>query len=236
MQQLKVNFLIGLINVMKLLLTSGGIRTQEIADELARLTGMPLSQVKIAIIDEASAVETGDKRWKIDELNMLAEHIKGEIDFIGLLALSLDEVKERIESCDVIYVLGGNPDYLMHVFQKTGFDKLLRDELLAQKVYVGSSAGSMVLTRRAKTKEYLDVYAKTKNFGIDDYLGIVDMIFRPHLASSNDMKYQYDTLAQVAEGLTYDLYGLRDDQAICVEGGKLLFVGGETFFRQGSEG
>lgn len=221
---------------MKLLLTSGGIRTQEIADELERLAVKSLSRIKVAIIDEASAVEAGDKRWKIDELRMLGEHVKGGIDFINLLALSLEEIKERIESCDVIYVLGGNPDYLIHVFQKTGFEKLLTDEVLSKKVYVGSSAGSMVLTRRATTKKYLDVYAKTQTFGADDYMGIVNIIFRPHMDSSDGLKYQNDTLASAAEGLGYDLYGLRDDQAISFKDGKLSFVGGETFFRQGSGG
>lgn len=210
---------------MKLLLTSAGLRTEELAQSLARLVGKPLKEISIAVIDEASAVEEGDKRWKIAELSDLAHYVGGKIDFIDLLTLTLDEVRDRMASVDVIYVVGGNPDYLLYVFQKTGFDKLL-GELLHEKVYIGSSAGSMVLTRRATGKQYLDIYAKTKTFGVEDYLGFVDIIFRPHIGSSDLPKYQFETLQEAASGLEYDVYALRDSQALTMQDGKLQFVGG----------
>lgn len=213
---------------MNLLLTSAGIRTRELANSLANLAGKSLEEINVAVIDEASAIEGGDKRWKIAELSDLAQYVGGKIDFVDLLTLTPDEVRERVAPVDVIYVVGGNPDYLMFLFQKTGFDKLL-DELLGEKVYVGSSAGSMVLTRRTTSRDYLGLYAKTKTFGVEDYLGLVDIVFRPHMDSSDLPKYQFETLQKAASDLEYDLYALRDDQAITVRDGELQFVGGEPF-------
>ena len=42
-----------------------------------------------------------------------------------MLALPLHKVEENIMKRDVIFVVGGHTDYLMHVFNKTGFVKLL---------------------------------------------------------------------------------------------------------------
>ncbi len=214
---------------MKLLLTSAGIRTEELARSLSDLVGKSLKEINVAVIDEASVVEEGDKRWKIAELSDLARYVGGKIDFVDLFVLTPDEVRERVAPMDVIYVVGGNPDYLMYLFQKTGFDKLLDEILGERKVYVGSSAGSMVLTRRATSKQYLDIYAKTKTFEVGDYLGLIDIIFRPHMGSSGLPKYQFDTLQKVASNLGHDLHALRDDQAIVVQDGELQFVGGEPY-------
>ncbi len=214
---------------MKLLLTSAGIRTQEIADKLAELTGKDHSYINIAIINEASAVETGDKTWLVNELSDLKRYIGGSIDFINLLALPLSEVEARVKFADAIYVLGGNPDYLYQVFQKTGFAHLLLEKSLDDKVYVGSSAGSMILTKRAKSQTYLDMYEKEKTFGIQEYFGIVPIIFRPHMESSDLPKYNYDKLREVSSDLDCDLYALKDSQAICVADDAMSFVGGDIF-------
>lgn len=214
---------------MKLLLTSAGIRTEELAQSLSNLVGKSLKETSVAVIDEASAVEEGDKRWKIAELSDLARYIGGKIDFVDLLALTPDEVRERVALADVIYVVGGNPDYLMYLFRETGFDKLLDELSGEEKVYIGSSAGSMVLTRRTTSRDYLGLYAKAKTFGVEDYLGLVGIIFRPHMDSSSLPKYQFDTLQKAASDLEYDLYALRDDQAVIVQDEGLQPVGGEPF-------
>lgn len=212
---------------MKLFLSSAGIRTPELADALSDLVGKPLSEISVAIINEAVAVELGGKRWLIDELADLAKYIGGEIDFVDLLALTLDEVRERLAPVDVIYVVGGNPDYLMYLYQKTGFDTLLQDTVLSDKVYVGSSAGSMVMTQRPTSRQYLALYEKQKTFGTVNYLSVVDIIFRPHMQSSDSPKYNFSHLNEIADGLSSDLYALTDRQAIIVNDGAMSFVGGD---------
>ena len=214
---------------MKLFLSSAGIRTPELAKALSDLAGKPLGEISVAVINEAAAVELGGKRWLIDELSDLAKYIGGDIDFVDLLALTLDEIRERLASADVIYVVGGNPDYLMYLYQKTGFDTLLKEASLSNKVYVGSSAGSMVMTKRPAAQQYLALYEKQKTFGAVEYLGIVDVIFRPHMQSSDNPKYDFTELEKAAAGLSSDLYALTDSQAIIFDDEALSFVGGDIF-------
>jgi peptidase E len=117
---------------MKLVLCSEGFRTSNTVEACAELVGKPKEEISVAIINEAYAVEAGDKYWTIDNLHDAAINFKGGVDLINLLALRLDEVEERISKRDLIFVIGGNTDYLMQVFDKTGFSKLL-PKLLKQK-------------------------------------------------------------------------------------------------------
>jgi dipeptidase E len=214
---------------MKLLLTSAGIRTPELAESLASLTGKPLKNINVAVINEAAAVEPGDKTWFFNEMNDLRKYVGGDIDFVDLLALNTDEVEERIAFADVIYVVGGNPDYLLYLYRKTGFANFLKDTLLNEKVYVGSSAGSMVLGRRGSTNEYQNYYGEERNFGTTDYLGIVDFVIKPHFESPDLPKNHQNILLKASAAEEQLIYAIRDDQAIIVDDDTVTFIGGDVF-------
>ena len=218
---------------MKLLLTSAGIRTQELADTLSGLVGKSLENINVAVINEASAVEPGDKTWFFNEINDLRKYVGGDIDFVDLLALSIDEIKERVAFADVIYVVGGNPDYLLHLYNKTGFASLLKDTLLNEKVYVGSSAGSMVLGRRGSTNEYQNYYGEDRTFGTTDYLGAVDFVIKPHFEAPDLPKNHKDILLKASIEEQQLIYAVRDDQAITVNDETVSFVG--DVFNTGSK-
>ena len=124
---------------MKLVLCSEGFATQNTVRVCVELCEKPQDQISIAVINEGFAKEAGDKRWVLDNLNSVANNFSGQIDIINLLALSASEVEERMRNKDVIFVIGGDTDYLMSVYKKTGFDKLL-PRLLETIRYVGTSA------------------------------------------------------------------------------------------------
>lgn len=95
---------------MKAILSSTGITTPELAKSLSGLVDKPLEQINVAVINEATAVEPGDKRWSFDEMQNLSKVVGGEIDVINLLALDIKTVEERMGFADVIYVVGGMTD------------------------------------------------------------------------------------------------------------------------------
>lgn len=219
---------------MRLLLSSAGIRTTELARALADLAGKPLMDINVAIINEAAAVEPGDKTWLLDELNDLRNYVGGSIDFIDLLALNMDEVRERAGFADVVYAVGGNPDYLQYVYSETGFGELLKTAFLDSKVYVGSSAGSMVLGRRGSTNEYLNYYGSDRTFDTQDYLGLVNFVIKPHFESPDLPKNHKDILLKASADEKQLIYAIRDDQAIIVKDEAISFVGGDVFTVNGS--
>lgn len=214
---------------MKAILSSTGITTPELATILSRLVGKPLAQINIAVINEASAVEPGDKRWWFNEMQNLSEVVGGEIDVINLLALDIQTVEERMGFADAIYVIGGMTDYLMTVFERTGFGELLKNKLLNEKVYVGASAGSMVLGRRINTDGYKDMYRKgEQDFNVNEYLALVDFSIFPHLNSTLWTRNRVDVIQEAAKGASYPVYAIEDTQAVVVNGDEVSFVGGDV--------
>ncbi len=213
---------------MKLVLCSEGFHTPNTVQACVELCGKAQSDIKIAIINEAYAVEQGDKRWVLDNLNDVAKNFPAEIDLINLLALPINEIEKRIEDKDVIFVVGGNTDYQMHVFEKSGFNKLL-PKLLETKVYVGSSAGSMVVGRRVSSEAYHEVYGEDDDFGVKEYMGLVDLAIKPHMNSPHFPNNRPEVLERVAAGMKFPVYGLRDDSAIVIDGEKRTFIGSEPY-------
>lgn len=211
---------------MKLILASAGFYTPGIAQKCAELVGKPINSINIAVINEAYAAEPGDHGWVLDDLNNIKKYFKGRMELVNLLALDLKKVRERLALADVIFVVGGHTDYLMAVFKKTGFDTLL-PKVLKNKVYVGSSAGSMVMGERVSTKAYARVYGETEDYGVQRYLGLVPFAIKPHLDSPLFPNNRKRILLDVTKDYKGVVYGLTDDAAIVIEGNKIYPIGSE---------
>lgn len=210
---------------MKLVLCSEGFHTSNTVEACVRLVGKPQDQISIGIINEAYAVEEGDKRWVLDNLNSVASNFSGEIDIVDLLALSIEEIEERLADKDVIFVIGGDTDYLMSVYKKTGFDELL-PKLLETKVYVGSSAGSMVVGNRISAAAYKLIYGEDSKWDIDQYVGLVNLSVMPHLDSPH-FPNRKESLLEAVGSFEGKVYGLRDDSAVVIDGDDIQTIGSE---------
>lgn len=208
---------------MRLLLCSQGFATPELVQACVELVGKPQDRISVAVINEAYAAEPGNKYWMIDNLNAVADNFKGGLDIINLLALPLDEIERRIMSHDVIFVVGGHTDYLMSIYRKSGFDKLL-PKLLKTKVYVGSSAGSMVIGKRLSTEAHKMIYGEENPYGTDNFLEIVDVAIMPHLESPI-FPNRKETLLEASRHFSGTVYGLRDDSAVFVKNGLQTVIG-----------
>ena len=209
---------------MKLLLTSTGFTSQIIVDACVQLANKPAAQVNIAVINEGYAVEPGDHSWVIEELATLKRTFGGTIELINLLALDINVVIQRINTADVIYVVGGNTDYLMHIYNRTGFSMLL-PELLETKVYVGSSAGSMVMGKRISTISYQNIFGEAETYGVEKYLELVDFAIKPHLNSLDWPNNRVDKLLTVSKDFEDALFGLSDSSAVSIEGNEIILIG-----------
>lgn len=218
---------------MKLILCSEGFHTPNTVEACIKLVGKPQDQITVGIINEAFAVEQGDKSWVLDNLNSVAKNFTAELDIIDLLALSITEVEERLADKDVIFVVGGDTDYLMSVYQKTGFDKLL-PKLLETKVYVGSSAGSMVAGKRISEAAYRLIYGEDSKYNISDYTGLVNLSVMPHLDSPY-FPNRKESLLEAVGKFEGKVYGLRDDSAVVVDGDEVYTVGSEPIVIEGGK-
>ena len=67
-----------------------------------------------------------------------------DIDLKGVTAESLEK---ELSSHDIIFVAGGNTTYLVQQSYISGFDDVIRGFLERGKLYIGSSAGSILAGR-----------------------------------------------------------------------------------------
>jgi dipeptidase E len=208
---------------MKLLLTSAGITNESLKQAVFDLAGK--TDLKIAFIPTAANPEVGEKGWLIDNLVECRE--LGAVDVVEIAALSKSLWLPRLQSVDVIFVGGGNYKYLMEQMTASGFDAELAS-LLTTKVYVGISAGSMVLSKSLWCSyEYL--YGEEDGAPIAG-LGVVDFNIRPHLNSPHFPKVREDTVCQISkENPAEIIYALDDQSAVqCVDGKVSIISEGVT--------
>ena len=222
---------------MKLLLTSGGLTNETLCKALEDLVGKPRQQIHMAFIPTAAfPYENGHfkKDWLVMDLYR-ANEFCGVLDVVSLADLGADDLRKKLEPADVIFVGGGNTFYLSYMMEKNGlFEKL--PELLQTRVYVGSSAGSMVVSHSLRTSH--QAIENPKKFYDEEYdeLGpkdkasaktaqLVDLVVRPHMNSQKFEKIKGDFLADIARDVPVPLYALDDQCAVLVDGDKIEVVG-----------
>ena len=213
---------------MKLVLTSQGFITDEIAGDVSKLVGKSLNNINISIINEAYVVipENEDKRWLIQELCNIEKYIGGTIDFVNLRAYTKAEVRRRLVNTDMIYIVGGKQFVLPNLFKETGFDEILK-ECSKDKVIMGTSAGATVLGKQIESDKYWkERYQVEKEKIKDKTLGFVDFNIIPHYMREDHKKWNKEFLEEVLRDNLFPIYAVKDNQAVIYDEGKINFVGG----------
>src|SRR5665647_310564 len=209
---------------MKLLLTSAGISNKSISDALLNLTQRPFSELNVVFIPTASNVEKGDKFWLVDDLISLKNLDFKQIDIVDISALPKDIWLPRLEEANVLYFEGGNTFHLMHWIEKSGLKELL-PELLKTKVYVGVSAGSMVVCKNLDLSTSERLYdEKPGKDDKDEGLGYVDFLVRPHLNSPYFPKLNLENLEKMSQEFSDTFYAIDDQTAIKVIDGEMNVI------------
>jgi dipeptidase E len=202
---------------MKLLLTSQGITTREIADALAELVGKSPYDTKIAVIPIARNVEPLRRGGYIQQYLDLWKNGFSLIDIVDPSAADVDW-KGRLNNADVIYVAGGNTFHLLNQTRKTGLGKWLNDNK-DKKVYVGVSAGTIMAT---PTIDVANMPPRDNNFvKLKDLSGMnwVNFEVEPHCNEARFAKVE-----AYAKKRPNPVYAIDDQTAIKVDGKKVEVI------------
>ena len=212
---------------MKLLLTSGGITNASIQDALVGLLGKPVAECTALCIPTA---EYGHPRctpasaWRFVAGRSPSPMCDLGWSSVGLLELTaLPSIgKERwvpwVEEADVLLVDGGDATYLAHWMRESGLADLMPS--LPETVWVGVSAGSMVMTPRIG-----DDFTQWRSpTGDDSTLGVVDFSIFPHLAPDGMPGNSMAEAEAWAAGISGPAYVMDDQTAIKVVDGNVEVV------------
>src|SRR6476646_6818400 len=206
---------------MKLLLTSAGIKNASIHNTLVDLLGKPIAECSALCIPTAGYGHPQVqpfRAWRFISgrepecpMTELGWKSVGVLELTALPSLDADQWIPAVRETDVLLVNGGDPMYLHHWMRQSGLADLLPS--LRDMVYVGFSAGSMVMTPRIG-KSFVGWRPPTG--GDDATLGLVDFAIFPHLDNPD---LPYNTMAYAerwAAEMTVPAYAIDDQTAIRV--------------------
>jgi dipeptidase E len=169
---------------VRLLLTSGGVTNPSINDALVDLLGKPIAESDALCIPTAqwghpmcgpvSARDFICGTPPSGSMTALPWKSLGVLELTALPTIGARRWVSWVEEADALVVDGGDATYLCHWMRESGLADLLPS--LPDTVWVGVSAGSMVLTPRIGAD-----FVEWESAPDDRTLGIVDFSIFPHL-------------------------------------------------------
>ncbi|MEO5703834.1 MAG: Type 1 glutamine amidotransferase-like domain-containing protein [Candidatus Limnocylindrales bacterium] len=213
---------------MKLLLTSAGIKNPSIRDALVEMLGKPIADSSALCIPTASYGHpnvTPDMAWQFisgqeprTPMVELGWKSMGLLELTALLSIDKERWVPWVREADVLLVNGGDPLYLAHWMRASGLADLLPS--LAETVWVGLSAGSLVMTPRIGE----DFVHWKPPAGGDETLGLVDFAIFPHLDHPMLPENTMADAERWAAGMAEPCYAIDDETAIKVIDGTVEVI------------
>jgi dipeptidase E len=215
---------------MKLLLTSAGIKNTSIHNALVDLLGKPIAESNALCIPTASYPMSVGGVWQgaahaysficgKTALPMVDLGWKsvGVLELTALPSIDQELWVSAVRDTDVLLVKGGDALYLSYWMRQSGLADLLPS---LRAVYVGYSAGSMVMTPRIGQ----DFCSWTPPTGGDETLGIVDFAIFPHLDNPMSPENSMAEAERWAGGIGVPSYAIDDQTAIQVIDGAVNVI------------
>ena len=207
---------------MKLLLTSAGIKNASIHDALVELLGKPIAECDALCIPTAlyghpmagprqawrciSGHEPGTPTVGLGWKSM------GVLELTALPSLDAERWVPLVRETEVLLVEGGDAAYLCHWVRASGLADLLPS--LDETVWVGVSAGSMVMTPRVGAD-----FVTWQSPAGDNTLGVVDFSIFPHVENPDLPTNTMAAAERWAADIAGPAYAIDDQTAITVVDG-----------------
>jgi dipeptidase E len=141
----------------------------------------------------------------------------GVLELTALPSLDVERWVPLVRDTGVLLVEGGDAAYLCHWVRESGLADLLPS--LDETVWVGVSAGSMVMTPRVGAD-----FVNWSSPAGDETLGVVDFSIFPHLDNPDLPWNTLATAERWAAGLSGPAYAIDDETAIKVVDGTVEVV------------
>ncbi|WP_377273375.1 Type 1 glutamine amidotransferase-like domain-containing protein [Peterkaempfera sp. SMS 1(5)a] len=212
---------------MRLLLTSAGIKNPSIHHALVDLLGKPIADcnalcIPTALYGHPMGTPAGTWRFITGQSSTpmceLGWKSLGVLELTALPSIGEERWVPWVQEADVLLVNGGDALYLSHWMRESGLADLLPS--LREKVWVGLSGGSMVMTPRIG-----DYFVGWKPpTGNDSALGVVDFSIFPHLDHPDLPNNTMADAERWAADLRNPAYAIDDDTAFKVTDGTVEVV------------
>jgi dipeptidase E len=210
---------------VKFLLCSSGISNPSIHDALVELLGKPIAESNALCIPTGvqpfpggpSHVYRFISGTTFSPMCGLGWKSLGVLELTALPSIDEELWVPLVKETDALLVNGGDSLYLCHWMRESGLADLLPS---LETVWVGLSAGSMVMTPRIGE----DFVIWTPPDGGDEALGLVEFSIFPHVENPDLPTNTMAAAERWAAGLSGPAYAIDDETAIKVVDGTVEVV------------
>jgi len=202
----------------KLFLTSVGL-PPETATYFAELLDKDPTELKVVIIPTAGYPEIDPIRLREVKEGLGKSGFQTEV--IDLKVEDPNIVRKKLEEVDIINVGGGNTFFLLYWIRTCGLDKYLAELLDQGKIYLGISAGSIIMGPNIESSNW-GTKPDENVVNLKDLTGLnlVPFVVFPHYTEA-DRK----SLEEKSKTVSYPIIALNDTQAVSVVGNNYKIVG-----------
>lgn len=161
---------------MKKLFLSSSFK--DVANHLPAFMGEELKHKTVTFIPTAALHE---------KVNFYVKSGKKALEKLGLIVDELEistatkeEISSKLRDNDYIYVTGGNTFFLLQELKKTGADEIIAEQINSGKMYIGESAGSMIVSPCIEYVKDMDDYEMATGLVDFNALSVIDFYPLPH--------------------------------------------------------
>ncbi|QPI65674.1 peptidase E [Vreelandella venusta] len=150
----------------------------DVADLFVKFTSEKCVGKTVTFIPTASLVE--DVNFYVAAGRETLEKCGLIVDELEISTAPSEEVNSKLQKNDYIYVTGGNTFFLLQELKRTGADQFIKEQISSGKMYIGESAGSIVMSPYIEYVKDMDDFTAAPNLDSFSSLNMVDFYPVPH--------------------------------------------------------
>ena len=176
------------------------------------LTGKTVTFIPTAALHEKVNFYVKSGKKALEKLGLHVEELE-------ISTADQSDIIRKLQDNDFIYVTGGNTFFLLQELKRTGADKIIKEQILSGKPYIGESAGSMILSPNIEYAKDMDDSSMADGLDSFDALQITDFYPVPHHNCFPFQKAVKKIISKYED--TLDLKPITNSQVILVNDGKV---------------
>ncbi len=180
------------------------------------IKGKTVTFIPTASINEKVNFYVGSARKAFENMGLV-------VDELELTKATSKDILNKLKENDYIYVSGGNTFFLLQELKRTGADKIIIDEINSGKLYIGESAGAMIVSPNIEYVKDMDDCKMASGLNTFEALNIIDFYPVPHHTNFPFAKAVEKIIAKYESKI--NLYPINNSQVILVEKDNIRVVG-----------
>ena len=172
---------------------------------------------KLVFINTPAEVYEGEKPWLMEDKESLKKAGFQPFDYT-ITGKNEKQLRNDLSGIDFVFVSGGNTFYCLEKAKESGFIPVIRDLILNQgKVYIGSSAGSLIAAPDIAPAANIDDIAKAPSLKDYKAFNLVDTVVLPHWGSERFRKLYMKTRLEKSYSTNNKIILLTDNQYLYIK-------------------